>query len=113
MGIRYTINHDVNKLEQHHDDGHNSDGYTPHANATYYINEEAKPRQAKIIANIDDILGVIRDMPKQEDSKEKQALTLIRREDNLTDLLYQFAGGRLLSGRELRVWPDHSSQDGV
>ena len=31
-------------------------------------------------------------MPKPEDPKEKQVLTIIHKEDNLTDLLYQFVG---------------------
>ena len=43
-----------------------------------------------MITNIDDILQVIRNMPQPEDPKEKQILTLIHKEDNLTDLLYQF-----------------------
>jgi len=40
-----------------------------------------------MIRNIDDILQVIREMPAPEDPKEKQVLTLIHKEDNLTDLL--------------------------
>ena len=44
------------------------------------------------IANIDNILQVIREMPAPEGPKEEQVLTLIHKEDNLTDLLYQFVG---------------------
>ena len=40
-----------------------------------------------MIANIDDMLQVIRDMPQPE---EKQIVTLIHKEDNLTDLLFSF-----------------------
>ena len=47
-----------------------------------------------MIANIDDILQVIREMPKPETKKgekeEKQILTLFHKEDNLTNLLYEF-----------------------
>ena len=45
-----------------------------------------------MIATIDDILQVVRETPAPEDPKEKQVLTLIHKEDNLTDLLYQFVG---------------------
>ena len=43
-----------------------------------------------MITQVDDIMQVIRDMPKPEDPKEKQVLTLIHKEDNLANLLYQF-----------------------
>ena len=90
-GHIYTLNHDLKRLEQKQDE---SDTYAPKVGETYYINEEAKPRQAKMLANIDDILQVIREMPKPEkkkdDKEEKQILTLIHKEDNLTDLLFQF-----------------------
>ena len=88
-GHIYTLNHDVKRLEQKQDE---QDTYTPTVGEMYYINEEAKPRPAKMITNIDDILQVIRNMPQPEDPKEKQVLTLIHKEDNLTDLLYQFVG---------------------
>ena len=88
-GHIYTLNHDVKRLEQKQDE---QDTYTPTVGEMYYINEEAKPRPAQMIANIDDILQVIRNMPQPEDPKEKQILTLIHKEDNLTDLLYQFVG---------------------
>ncbi len=58
----------------------------------YNIDEDAKPRPTKMITNIDDILQVSGDMPKPEDAKEKQVLTVIRKEGNFTDLLYQFVG---------------------
>ena len=45
-----------------------------------------------MITSIDDILQVVRDMLKPEDPKEKQVLTIIHKEDNLTELLYQFVG---------------------
>ena len=51
-----------------------------------------------MIAHIDDILQVIRNMPPPEDPKEKQVLTLIHKEDNLTDLLYQFVGAGYFPG---------------
>ena len=100
-GHIYTLGHDLKRLEQKQDE---SDTYAPKVGETYYINEEAKPRQAKMIANIDDILQVIREMPKpvltpkgrdqgetkKDDKEEKQILTLIHKEDNLTDLLFQF-----------------------
>ncbi len=81
-GRIYALNHDVKKLEQHHDDGNSGDGYTPHLNDTYHVNEEAKPRQAKMITIIVDMLQVIRDMPQPQDPKETQVLTLIQGEDN-------------------------------
>ena len=57
-----------------------------------------------MITNIDEILQVIREMPKpvltskgrdqgetkKGEKEEKQILTLIHKEDNLTDLLFQF-----------------------
>ena len=67
-GHIYTLNHDVKRLEQKQDE---SDTYAPRVGETYYINEEAKPRQAKMITNIDEILQVIRDMPKPE-KKDKR-----------------------------------------
>ena len=45
-----------------------------------------------MIATIDDILQVVREMPAPEDPKEKQVLTLIHKRDDLTDLLHQFVG---------------------
>ena len=45
-----------------------------------------------MITNIDDIWQGIRNMHQPEDPKEKQILTLIYKEDNLTGLLYQFVG---------------------
>ena len=63
-GHVYTLNHDVKRLEQKQDEANK---YTPTVGDTYYINEEAKPRPAKMIANIDDILQVIRNMPPAED----------------------------------------------
>ena len=88
-GHIYTLNHDIKRLEQKENE---SDHYAPTVCDTYYINEEAKPRKAKMIATIDDILQVVREMPAPEDPKEKQVLTLIHKMDNLTDLLYQFVG---------------------
>ena len=67
-GHIYTLNHDIKRLEQKQDE---SDKYTPKVRETYYINEEAKPRQAKMIAHIDEILQVIRAMPKPEGSQTK------------------------------------------
>jgi len=86
-GHIYTLNHDIKRLEQKEDE---SDHYAPTVCDTYYINDDAKPRKSKMIGNIDDILKVVREMPAPEDPKEKQVLTLIHKEDNLTDLLYQF-----------------------
>ena len=51
-----------------------------------------------MIGNVDDILQVIREMPAPEDPKEKQVLTLIHKEDNLTDLLYQLVGAGYAPG---------------
>ena len=104
-GHIYTLNHDIKRLEQKQD---KSDTYAPKVGETYYINEEAKPRHANMITNIDEILQVIREMPKpvltpkgrdqgetqgetkKGEKEEKQILTLIHKEDNLTDLLFQF-----------------------
>ena len=72
-GHIYTLNHDVKRLEQKEDD-EEVDAYTPMVGDTYYIKDDAKPRQAKMIANIDDILVVIRNMPKPEDPKENKSL---------------------------------------
>ena len=63
-GHVYTPNHDVKRSEQKQDE---EDTHTPTVGETHYINEEAKPRPAKMIANIDDILQVIRNMPPPED----------------------------------------------
>ena len=65
-GHIYTLNHDIKRLEQKEDE---SDHYAPTVCDTYYINEEAKPRKAKMIATIDDILQVVREMPAPEDPK--------------------------------------------
>jgi hypothetical protein len=89
-GHIYTLNHDIKRLEQKQDE---SDTYAPKVGETYYINEEAKPRQAKMIANIDEILQVIREMPKPETKKgekeEKHILTLIHKKD--TSQTYSFS----------------------
>ena len=65
-----------------------------------------------MIANLDDIFQVIREMPKPETKKgeqeEKQILTLIHKEDNLTDLLFQF-----VAAGYSWVWSDHGSQAGA
>ena len=93
-GHIYTLNHDVKRLEQKQDDSDDEGGsgnkYTPRVGETYLIKEDAKPKPAKMIANVDDILQVIRDFPKPEHPDEKQMLNLIHRDDNLTELLYQF-----------------------
>ncbi len=94
-GHVYTLNHDIKHLEHQQDE---DDHYAPAVCDTYYINDEAKPRKAKMMRDIDDILQVIRDMPAPEDPKEKQIFTLIHREDNLTDLLYQLVGCWLFPG---------------
>jgi len=93
-GHIYTLNHDVKRLEQMQDEQeeHMGDTYTPRVGDGYFIKEDAKPRPAKMITTIDDILQVVRDMPKPEDPKEKQILTIIHKDDNLTDLLYQLIG---------------------
>ena len=65
-GHIYTLNHDVKRLEQTHAEG---ETYTPRVGETYYINEDSKPRAATMIANIHDVLGVVREMPKPEDPK--------------------------------------------
>ncbi len=69
-GHIYILSHDVNRLEQKQDE---DDTYTPTIGETYYINEEAKPRPAKMITNIDDILQVIRNMPEPEDPKSNES----------------------------------------
>ena len=90
-GHIYTLNHDMKRLEQKENEEYN-DRFTPHVGDTYYIKEDAEQRQSKMFANIYDILNVIRIVPTPEEPKEKQVLTLIHKEDNLTDLLYQFIG---------------------
>ncbi len=65
-GHSYTLNHDVKRLEQKQDEDHK---HTPTVGETCYNNKEAKPRPAKMIANIDDILNDIHNMSKQEDPK--------------------------------------------
>ena len=90
-GHIYTLNHDMERLEQRENEEYN-DHFTPHVSDTYYIKEDAEPRQSKMIANVDDILNALRNVPKPEDPKEKQVLTLIHKEDNLTDLLYHRCG---------------------
>ena len=67
-GHIYTLNHDIKRLEQKEDE---DDHYAPTVCDTYYINEDAKPRKAKMLRNIDDILQVVREMPAPEDPKEK------------------------------------------
>ena len=93
-GHIYTLNHDVKRLEQMQDEPEEciSDSYTPRVGDGYFIKEDAKPRPAKMITAIDDVLQAVRDMPKQEGPKEKQILTIIHKDDNLTDLLYQLIG---------------------
>ena len=68
-GHIYTLNHDVKRLEQKQDE---SDTHIPKVGETYYINAEAKPRPAKMITQIDDIMQVVRDMPKPEDPTKKK-----------------------------------------
>ena len=92
-GHIHTLNHDAKRLEQkqHDQEDYSSHTYTPRVGETYHINEDSKPRPAEVIANIDDILQVVRDMPKPTDLKEKQILTIIHT-GYLTDLLYQLVG---------------------
>ena len=51
-GHIYTLNHDIKLLEQQLDE---DDHYAPTVCDTYYINDDAKPRKANMIANIDDM----------------------------------------------------------
>ena len=88
-GHIYTLNHDVKRLEQQQNE-ENADDYTPKVGDTYHTKEDAKPRQAKMITTIDDILQVVREMPKPEDPTEKQVLTLIHKQDDLLALLDEF-----------------------
>ena len=90
-GHIYTLNRDMKRLEQKEDE-EDSDHFTPHVGDAYRIKEHAEGRQSKVLANIDDIPAVIRNVPKPEDPKVKQVLTLIHKEDNLTDSLYEFVG---------------------
>ena len=85
------------RSKKHDQQDYDSDNYAPMVGDTYYITEEAKPKQAKMITNIDDILQVVREAPKHEDPKEKQVLTLTSREGNLTGFLYQFVASRIRS----------------
>ena len=70
-GHIYTLNHDVKRIEQKQNEDDEEDTYSPKVGDTYYINEEAKPRQAKIISNVDDILDVTRNMPQPEGPREQ------------------------------------------
>ena len=81
-GHIYTLNHDIKRLEQQQDE---SDTYTPKVGETYYINEEAKPRQAKMIANVDDILQVLREMPKPETKKGEKERKVLELRFGLAD----------------------------
>ncbi len=69
-----TLSHDVKRLEQKRN---GSDTHTPNVGESYFINEEAKARPAKIITNIDEMLNVVRDIPQPEDPNQKQALALL------------------------------------
>ena len=91
-GHIYTLNFNIDRISHQDQEAEDDERFKPRVGETYHINEEAKPRQARMIANVDDILQVIRETPKPEDPKEKQILNLIHKEDNLTDLLYQFVG---------------------
>ena len=74
------------------EDKEDHDHFTLPVSDTYYIKEDAEPSQSMMIANADDIIDVIRNVPKPEAPKVTQVLTLIHKEDNLTDLLCQFVG---------------------
>jgi hypothetical protein len=40
---------------------------------TYHTKEDAKPRQAKMITTIDDILQVVREMPSQKTQQRSRS----------------------------------------
>jgi hypothetical protein len=96
-GHIYTLNHDLKKLE-HRVEHDEDDTFTPKVGDTYHINEEAKVRPVRMISDVDDILRVIREMPPPTDDKEKQILSLIHKDDNLTDLLFSFVAAGYAPG---------------
>ncbi len=53
--------------KQYDPQDYDTDNYAP----VYYINEEAKPRQAKMITNVDDTLQVACDLPPWESKGTK------------------------------------------
>ena len=103
-GHIYTLNHNLDTISQHQSD--ESDGSSgqlaPKVGDTFRINEEAEVRKAKMISNIDDILNVVKEMgPAELDAKGipiTRLMSLIHKEDNLTDLLYQFIGAGYAPG---------------
>ena len=60
-GHIYTLNHHLKRLEQHQDDMDDAE-LELYASADYTINEESKPREAKMIDHIDDIIQIAREV---------------------------------------------------
>ena len=100
-GHIYTLNHNLKRLEQNQDDMDDNE-LELYASADYTINEESKPREAKMIDHIDDIVEIAREgaelnrvakaSKKEEDeyqADERKVFTLIHRRDDLLELLHQ------------------------
>ena len=60
-GHIYTLNHNLKRLEQHQEEMDDAE-LELYASADYVINEESKPREAKMIDHIDDIIKIAREV---------------------------------------------------
>ena len=60
-GHIYTLNHNLKRLEQH-DEEMDDKELELFASADYVINEESKPREARMIDHIDDIVKIAREV---------------------------------------------------
>jgi hypothetical protein len=80
----YTLDFNVKELQQKQTD----ECYKVFASPTYLTPDEPRKSQAKMINNIDDILGIMRNTTYTKD--DKQYIKLIHREDDLVELLHQF-----------------------
>ena len=89
----YTLNHDIKKLEQMHDEEH-ANAYQPTVNENYYIKDEVEDRPHKMISDIEDFRRVIQELgPAEIDDKgkpKKRIVKFIHKEENLNKLLDDF-----------------------
>ena len=100
-GHIYTLNYNIKRLEQHQE-GMDEDELELYASADYTINEESKPKEAKMIDHIDDIVKIAKEVAEyrkeaklakkegdDEQIDERKVITLIHRTDDLLELLHQ------------------------
>ena len=87
----YTLNHNLNKLNQHLDSDEDNKSYIVSCSNDYYINEDRTASKYKMIESIDDIVKIAKEVSaNQENSENKETTYMIHKHDDLEYLLWQF-----------------------